>query len=30
MPSVPDILICRVAIAGTLLGAIRSARYPQE
>jgi len=30
MPSVPDILICRAAIAGTLLGAIRSARYPQE
>jgi 3'(2'), 5'-bisphosphate nucleotidase len=30
VPSVPDILICRAALAGMLLGAIRSVRHPQE
>jgi 3'(2'), 5'-bisphosphate nucleotidase len=29
-PSVPDILICRAALAGMLLGEIRSVRHPQE
>ena len=30
VPSVPDILICRAAIAGTLLDAIGYVRYPRE